>query len=200
MIEVIKGIILEKRPPDLVIDVNGIGYALTASMNTFYQLPEVGQSVSIRTHFIVREDAQLLYGFIDERERVLFRDLIKVNGVGAKMAITLLSSIDVDGFVYCIRTNDSESLIRLPGIGKKTAARLIVEMRDRLQNWKHNINITTTKNTIAIEEQLAQDAVSALIALGYKSTEATRAIKQVTVEGASSEELIRLGLKQLSKT
>src|SRR3990167_15427 len=135
MIGFVQGKLIEKQPPYLLIDVNGIGYELQASMNTFYKLPDLGAGIKLLTHLIVREDAHLLYGFMDHRERELFRTLIKVNGIGPKLALTILSSMAPDDFVQCISANDAASLVRMPGVGKKTAERLIVEMRDRLNHW-----------------------------------------------------------------
>lgn len=197
MISFLKGIIIEKRAPELVIDVNGIGYLVTASMNTFYDLPEEGETINLYTHLIVREDAQLLFGFSQTRERRLFTTLIKVNGVGPKMAITILSSISANDFVNCIQNNDTATLVRLPGVGKKTAERLILDMRDRLQDWQ--VNLTQIDNMPSKEtNNNAQDAISALIALGYKSHEAKRAVDNLNGE-LSSEELIRQGLQRLVK-
>ncbi len=135
MIGKIRGIILEKQPPQLIVDVHGIGYEIDAPMSTFYQLPEVGQEVNLFTHFVVREDAQHLYGFYTRDERLLFRTLLKVNGVGPRMALTVLSSVSPEEFVRCVLNNDTASLVRLPGIGKKTAERLVIEMRDKLSDW-----------------------------------------------------------------
>ncbi|HEV2614469.1 MAG TPA: Holliday junction branch migration protein RuvA [Gammaproteobacteria bacterium] len=183
MIGRLRGILLEKQPPNLLIDVNGVGYEVQASMTTFYQLPEINQSINLFTHFVVREDAQLLFGFFTQDERVLFRALLKVNGVGPKLALTILSGVSPDEFIRCINNGDSNSLVKLPGVGKKTADRLIIEMRD------HNFTITTQSSE--------QDAVSALIALGYKPHEATRALHGIETSQQSSEELIRLALKRI---
>ncbi len=198
MISFLKGIIIEKRAPELVIEVNGIGYLITASMNTFYDLPAEGEAVNLYTYLIVREDAQLLFGFSQAQERQLFTTLIKVNGVGPKMAITILSSINADDFVNCIQSNDTATLVRLPGVGKKTAERLILDMRDRLEGWQVNlmqVNDTPIKATTTTN---AQDAVSALVALGYKSHEAKRVVDKLNAD-LSSEELIRQGLQGLVK-
>ncbi len=192
MINHLKGIVTKKNPPELVIELsNGISYELTASMNTFYQLPELGESLSLFTHFIVREDAQLLYGFFHEEERTLFRLLIKVNGVGPKMAITLLSSITPLELVQCIHANDISRLVSLPGIGKKTAERLIIEMRDRL----HNFSPQEPSNQ---GSSMVSDALSALIVLGYKPQEAKNALDKNKDKVSTSQELIRLSLKLLA--
>jgi len=201
MIGHLKGKIIAKHPPELILDVNGVGYELQASMNTFYQLPELGEEVTLHTHLVVREDAQLLYGFYELRERTLFRMLIKVNGVGPKMALTILSSADPDAFVQCVANNDVSSLVRLPGVGKKTAERLIIEMKDRLADWNENSSTVALPNNphsvISVVDDPSRDAVSALIALGYKPQEASRAVSKVSAEGLTSEELIRLALKGL---
>ncbi len=138
MIGQVHGILLEKQPPQLVVNVNGLGYEIDAPMSTFYQLPDVGLAVKLFTHFVVREDAQQLYGFYTREERSLFRTLLKVNGVGPRMALTILSSVSPDEFVRCVLDNDTASLVRLPGIGKKTAERLVIEMRDKLSDWYKN--------------------------------------------------------------
>lgn len=201
MITRINGILLEKQPPFLVMEVQGIAYELQASMNTFYRLPDLGSSIILHTHFIVREDAHLLFGFFDQHERALFRSLLKVNGVGPKIALAILSSIDPDGFVRCVEDQNTTALQRLPGIGKKTAERLIVEMRDRLADWHFGETVVSTDgvaNRSTSSSKAAElDAISALVALGYKPQEATRAITQVAAEGLSSQELIRLALKTI---
>ena len=135
MIGRIHGILLEKQAPLLLVDVQGLGYEIQAPMSTIYQLPAIGQAVTLHIHMVVREDAQLLYGFVELRERALFKTLIKVSGVGPKLALTLLSGMETDDFVRCVHDNDIASLVRLPGVGKKTAERLLVEMRDRLKDW-----------------------------------------------------------------
>jgi Holliday junction DNA helicase RuvA len=199
MIGYISGIILQKQAPELLVDVNDIGYEIIASMNTFYQLAEVGKPVKLLTHLVVREDAHQLYGFLNEQERSMFRLLIKVNGVGPKMAITLLSSITPIDFVQCITNNDIGRLVRLPGIGKKTAERLIIEMRDRLKGWRLGFTTEELQNSASIISSAEEDAVSALISLGYKSQEAKNAVQHVAGKAESSEEIIRLALKALVK-
>ena len=203
MIGRLTGKLLEKQMPSILLDVNGVGYDVSASMSTIYKLPELGGQVTLHTHLIVREDAQILYGFYDLRERALFRALIKVNGVGPKLAITILSSIEPDSFVRCVLDNDSATLVRLPGIGKKTAERLIVEMRDRLEDW-HDDEVSTPahESTVApdiiVRRKATQDAISALISLGYKPAEASRAVSTVETEGQTSEDLIRDALRQIA--
>lgn len=202
MIGRIRGVLLEKQAPELLVDVNGVGYEIQAPMTTIYQLPAPGEMVELFTHLIVREDAHLLYGFASGRDRTLFRALIKVNGVGPKLALTILSGMDVDEFVRRVRDNDAAGLVRLPGVGKKTAERLLVEMRDRLGDWQ--------VDGLAVAGGAAQlpaagnshllDAESALIALGYKPQEAARMIAAVDKDSVTtSEELIRLALKSAVK-
>src|SRR6056297_2410673 len=135
MIGRLRGVIVTRQPPEILVDVAGVGYELQVPMSTFFRLPAVGEEVSLVTHFVVREDAQLLYGFADERDRVLFRSLIRVSGVGPKLALTLLSGMDADSFVRCVQRDDLASLVALPGVGRKTAERLLVEMRDKLKDW-----------------------------------------------------------------
>ncbi|MDF2866758.1 MAG: ATP-dependent helicase RuvA [Gammaproteobacteria bacterium] len=203
MIGRIQGILVEKQPPHLLVDVAGVGYEIEAPMSTFYQLPELGQTLTLHTHLAVREDAHVLYGFYELRERSLFRQLIKVNGVGPKLALTILSSIDPDQFVHSILENDASQLVRLPGIGKKTAERLIIEMRDRLKTWYEGGSpllpslTPTDKPSIRNAEQ---EAISELLALGYKPQEASRAVNQVAdKETLACEQIIRSALKNLAK-
>jgi Holliday junction DNA helicase RuvA len=200
MIGQLRGIILTKQPPQLLLDVNGVGYEIDAPMSTFYQLPEIGQEIILLTHFVVREDAHHLYGFFSAEERLLFRTLLKVNGVGPRLALTILSSINPDEFVQCVVNNDTASLVRLPGVGKKTAERLIIEMRDKLASWQHQspveLNLLPTPERGA-RNQIVQDAVSALISLGYKPQEASRAVSKVDDGTLSSEEIIRKALREM---
>lgn len=191
MIGKLTGLITDKQPPLLMIEVNGIGYEVLATMNTFYHLPETQKPVSLYTHLIVREDAHTLYGFHSQQERSLFRTLIKVNGVGPKLALSILSGIELDMFVRCVQSNDASSLVRIPGVGKKTAERLVIEMRDKLEDW----NVTSLDNATNTATQTSNDAISALLALGYKQKEAERAVKQVYNSELSSEQLIREALK-----
>jgi holliday junction DNA helicase RuvA len=195
MIGFLRGIIVDKLPPVLVLDVNGVGYEIQAPMSTFYHLPDLQQSVSLLTHLIVREDAHLLYGFYQSQERDLFRALIKVNGVGPKLALSILSGITIQEFVQCVQDNDVTRLVHIPGIGKKTAERLVIETRDTLLRWNSS---DFTPAAIPSEQRYIQDAISALTALGYKPNEAQRAIKQVQQPGRSSEELIRLALQNMA--
>jgi holliday junction DNA helicase RuvA len=200
MIGQIRGILLEKQPPKLMIDIQGLGYEVDAPMSTFYQLPEVGQEVNLHTHLVVREDAHLLYGFYTREERHLFRSLLKVNGVGPRMALTILSSTAPDEFVRSVLNNDTGSLVRLPGIGKKTAERLVIEMRDKLSDWYQSpagSSELVTKRERSPRHQILQDAISALIALGYKQQEANRIVTKIDDGIAKSEELIRRALREM---
>lgn len=202
MIGQIRGIILEKQPPQLLVDVHGVGYEIDAPMSTFYHLPEVGQETILFTHFVVREDAQLLYGFYSRDERTLFRTLLKVNGVGPKLALTILSSVSPADFVRCVLNNDTASLVRVPGIGKKTAERLIVEMRDKLSDWYAGSEVEgqafIKQDNRHPRHQILQDAISALVALGYKQQEANRLVTKIDDGAATSEELIRGALREFA--
>ncbi|MSP53298.1 MAG: Holliday junction branch migration protein RuvA [Gammaproteobacteria bacterium] len=197
MIGFLSGIILQKQPPQLLLDVNGVGYEITASMNTFYNLPEVGAKTQLYTHLAVREDALQIYGFRNLEERSLFRELIKVSGVGPKLAITILSSIEPKRFAHCVQMNDTAALVSLPGIGKKTAERLVIEMRDRLKDWQGGGFNNELPTATQLGRQSEQDAISALISLGYKPQEASRVISKVDCKDLPSEEIIRLALKSL---
>lgn len=199
MIGRIKGLLLEKQAPDLLVDVNGVAYEIQAPMTTIYQLPALGQSVTLHTHFVVRDDAQLLYGFIDRSERSLFRALIKVNGVGPKLALTILSGIESNEFVRCVRDGDTVTLVRLPGVGKKTAERLLIEMKDRLKDWHLDESLEALPgSSAATASGLVAEAESALVALGYKPQEASKAISAVNAgDIESSEQLIRLALRNM---
>lgn len=200
MIGQLTGIILEKQPPQLLLNVNQVGYEIDAPMSTFYRLPEIGETVTLHTHFVVREDAQQLYGFYTKDDRALFRTLLKVNGVGPRLALTILSSIEPSDFVRSIVTQDTASLVRLPGVGKKTAERLIIEMRDKFADWQPSTTIDLpsmqANATHTIRHQATQDAISALIALGYKPQEASRAVSKVDDGVLSSEEIIRQALRE----
>jgi Holliday junction DNA helicase RuvA len=199
MIGRLKGILIEKTPPHVLIDIHGIAYEVQTSMQTFYRLPELNESVVLYTHFIVREDAQQLYGFWDERERTLFRTLIRVNGVGPKLALTILSSIDSNEFVQCVMDQDSLRLTTLPGVGKKTAERLIIEMRDRLTDWHVELPPIASQVTPTLTpRKRLQDAISALVTLGYKPQEASKALSQLDPAIETVEEMIRLALRRIT--
>lgn len=194
MIGRIRGTLLSKQPPELLVDVNGLGYEVQAPMSTFFELPAIGEQVVLVTHFHVREDAQILFGFLSEAERSLFRQLLKVNGVGAKMALAILSGMNPQEFRGCVMNSDHAALVRLPGIGKKTAERLIIEMRDRLEAVAPAAD-DATASTAAVVEDPAAEAALALEALGYRPQEAQKMAKRAAAPGLSSEEIIRAALK-----
>lgn len=195
MITHLTGKLIEKKPPCLVIDVSGIGYEIFAPMSTFYQLADIGNTITLLTHFVVREDAQLLFGFHAEQERKLFRALIKVNGVGPKLALTILSGMETTHFIHCVQTQDCSSLVSIPGIGKKTAERLIIEMRDPLSQWENQS--AAAQSDLLNPNQVIQDAISALTALGYKPNDAKNAINKAHQPEHSSEQLIRIALQKM---
>jgi len=196
MIGRLRGILLEKTPPFLLLDVRGVGYEVEAPMSTFYQLPEQGEEVMLYTHLIVREDAQLLCGFASESERRLFRSLIRVNGVGAKLALAILSGMRADEFAAAVQDEDTARLTRLPGVGKKTAERLIVEMRDRLADWQAAPVTASPGETVpAAAGDPVKEALTALVALGYRPAEASRMVEKVDSAGLGSEDIIREALK-----
>ena len=207
MIGRLKGILLEKEEGEVLLDVNGVGYEIEVPTSLYYQLPETGNSLLLYTHFVVREDAHHLYGFMQEPERALFRLLIKVNGVGPKMALGLLSSMGSDQFVMCVANNDVNTLVKLPGVGRKTAERLLIEMRDRLKGW-----VATPDAEGKVQPVVAagvkgamREAESALISLGYKPQEAARAVISAVAAleqeeiAPATEQMIRIALKQLGK-
>lgn len=195
MITHITGKLITKKPPIVVIDVNGIGYEIHAPLSTFYQLPEPENNIHLLTHLSIREDAHILFGFYTEQERKLFRALIKVNGVGPKLALTILSGIETDAFVQCIQTQDESRLTHIPGIGKKTAERLIIEMKDVLSQWETAIS----RDVLSDPNQIMQEAIAALTALGYKPTDAKQAITKIHDPAHSSEQLIRAALQRMGK-
>ena len=194
MIGRLQGTILEKQPPLLLLDVQGVGYELEASMSTFYQLPEIGESVVIHTHMVVREDAQLLYGFHALSERTMFRQLIRISGVGPKLALSILSGMSAADFTRCIMESDSKALTRLPGVGKKTAERLVIELKDRLDDGVAPGVPAAGVESIAARSPV-NDAVSALISLGYKAQQASQLIRDIDTADLSTEEIIRQALK-----
>ncbi len=211
MIGRITGILLEKQAPELLIDVQGMGYEVQVSLTTYFDLPSCGETVTLHTHFVVREDAQLLFGFAHQGERELFRTLIKVSGVGPKMALAILSGMTAQDFVRCVHNNDTATLVKLPGVGKKTAERLIVEVRDKLESFSdsfskgHEAGADGSPELPLSSKQsdTIAEAESALIALGYKPQEAARMVNAVVsddgADAQTSEELIRLSLKSMAK-
>ena len=190
MIGSVRGRILSKSPPQLLVDVGGLGYELEAPMSTFFHLPPVGDEVRLLTHLVVREDAHILYAFGTEDERRLFRSLIKVSGIGPKIALALLSGISVEAFAQYVQSQDVAALIKVPGIGRKTAERLVIEMRDRL-----GPNGSAATAAVPAGASPEAEAFGALIALGYKPAEATRLLKAAGPGTQSTEELIRRALK-----
>lgn len=197
MIGRLRGTLVEKQPPRLLLDCHGVGYEVEVSMTTLWALPEPGQEVTLHTTLIVREDAHLLFGFATLAERRLFQTLLKVNGVGARMALTILSGIQPEDFVVCIQRGDTARLTSLPGIGKKTAERLLVEMRDRVADWASVEGTTIVLSSESPPGDAVGDAVSGLIALGYKPQEASRLVHAVDATGKTSEGLIREVLRGL---
>ena len=194
MIGHLRGQLVAKSPPTLLVDVNGVGYEVEAPMSTIFDLPPLGEQVTLVTHFHVREDAQILFGFLTASERTLFRLLLKVNGVGAKMALAVLSSMSPAEFRECILAADQAALVRIPGIGKKTAERLIVEMRDRLEKQADSETLTSAPVSANSQDPVAE-ATEALMALGYKPREANRMVRAVAAPELASEEIIRRALK-----
>jgi holliday junction DNA helicase RuvA len=182
----------------LLLDVQGVGYEVEAPMTTFYNLPAIGTEILLHTHLVVREDAHILFGFSTEADRTMFRTLIKVNGVGPKLALTILSGQTAEEFHRCIYNNDTQALVRLPGVGKKTAERLVIEMRDRLPDLGDsplsNIEIVSSVITIA-NANPKQEAISALCSLGYKPLDASKMVQNIGIEGKSCEDIIRLALQ-----
>jgi Holliday junction DNA helicase RuvA len=194
MIGHLRGRLAAKQPPAIVVDVGGVGYECEAPMSTFYGLPPVGSEVLLHTHLVVREDAQLLYAFATEQERRLFRSLLKVSGVGPKIALGILSGINVDGFMLCIEAQDADPLVRIPGVGRKTAERLLIEMRDRVKDFGLAGNAAVAASG-ADGGSAQQEAYSALVALGYKPAEVLKMLKGAALEGATTEDLIRRALQ-----
>jgi holliday junction DNA helicase RuvA len=195
----IRGVLVDKKPPEIQIDVAGICYEVQVPMSTLYQLPELGKELTLHTHFVVREDAQLLYGFFEEKDKAMFRSLIKINGVGPKMALGILSSMEANEFVRAVRSNNINAMVKMPGIGKKTAERLLIEMRDRLKDWDGEEG--STQVPVSAAASITSDAETALISLGYKPQQAAHAIAAVlktNPEIQGSEELIRYSLKSMA--
>ena len=211
MIGRLSGTLVEKFPPEILIECAGVGYEVAMPMTSIYALPELNEQAIIYTHFVVREDAQLLYGFINTTERKLFRLLIKVNGVGPKLALAVLSAMSADQFVSCVAHDDVSGIVKIPGVGKKTAERLLIEMRDRLKDWQIT-SLTPATDAMPVQLSTEQtfingindpfrnnkgDAVNALISLGYKQVQADKAVKLVYSDGMSSEDIIRYALKSM---
>jgi Holliday junction DNA helicase RuvA len=195
MIGRLHGRVISKQPPYLLLDVNGVGYEIEAPMSTFYDLPADDAPITLHTHLAVREDAHVLYGFARETDRTLFRALLKVSGVGGKMALGVLSGMSAEEFNQAVQSADHAALTRLPGVGKKTAERLVIEMRDKLESLIGSVSIKATAAAGAAAVSADQDAVSALIALGYKPPEASRMVSKVYEDGMDTEVIIRAALK-----
>ena len=204
MIGRLRGIILEKQPPEILLEVSGVGYELQLPMTCFYELPSLGEEVILYTHFVVREDAQLLYGFNNRRERSLFRELLKANGVGPKLALAILSGMSANQVVTAIEREDISSLIKLPGVGKKTAERLVVEMKDRLKGWSEGALFTPMTDAVGVAQangeplsNVEEEAISALLALGYKPQQAATVVSKVAKPEMKVEALIREALRAM---
>ena len=194
MIGFIRGILADKSPPYLLVDVHGVGYEIEAPLSTCFKLPPIGHVVHLRTHLVAREDQQTLYGFFSEDERQLFRDLLKVTGVGAKLSLAILSGISVDGFIRCVREDDKAALVRLPGVGRKTAERLIMDMRDRVERHLDGL-AEPAKAGAADGGEARTEAYNALTALGYKPAEVRRMLEPAMAEGQTTEEILHRALR-----
>ena len=194
MIGSLRGRLTMKQAPSVIIECHGVGYEVETPMSTFLELPPTGDELFLFTHLVVREDAQMLYGFATEEERALFRMLIRISGVGAKMGLAVLSAMSVDGFRRCVEYEDAASLVKVPGIGKKTAERLIIEMRDRIDRPSARSGATRVET----EAGAKSEAVDALISLGYKPREVQKLIGELDVDGKSAEDIIRLALRQVA--
>jgi len=190
MIGRLRGTLLAKQPPALVVDVNGVGYELEAPMSTFFDLPETGREVALFTHYAVKEDTAVLYGFLREAERTLFRTLQKVSGIGAKISLAVLSGVSTDEFARLIHQGDVAALTRIPGIGKKTAERMLVELRDRVDDFG-----PSATSSGAVPKDPVAEATVALQALGYKPAEVSRLVRDAAAPGDRAEEIIRKALR-----
>lgn len=204
MIARLQGTIIEKMPPEIILDVSGVGYEIQLPMTSFYQLPEVEQSVTLFIHHVVREDAHLLFGFTEHHERSVFRVLIKANGIGPKLACTILSGMSSGAFVQAVLNEDISAIVKMPGVGKKTAERLVLELKDKVKDIDAPITLANTKpmetvSTSIIEPELnaSEEAISALIALGYKKQQAEASVKKVADGSLNSEQIIRAALKSM---
>lgn len=204
MIGRLNGVLVEKQPPEILLEVSGVGYEVQMPMTCFYDLPKVGDNAIVYTHFVVREDAQLLFGFNNKTERALFRELLKANGVGPKLGLAILSGMSAQQFVSCVNNEDATALVKLPGVGKKTAERLVLEMKDRLKNWGNDLFTPFSDSAViepasdaTIANNAADDAVSALVALGYKLPQAQKAVKSISKPHMSTEVLIKESLKSM---
>ncbi len=204
MIGRLRGILIEKQAPEILLEVAGLGYEVHMPLTSFYELPDLHQEAIIYTHFVVREDAQLLYGFITKQERALFRLLVKTNGVGPKLGLTILSGMTAGEFVACVERDDIATLVKLPGVGKKTAERLLIEMRDKLKSLleasagsEREFMLKSNYTPSPVIDRAEDDAVAALISLGYKPVQASKAVSAAYQDGMSSETLIKASLKSM---
>ena len=195
MIGSLRGLLAHKQAPAIIVECSGVGYEVETPMSTFLDLPPTGELVFLHTHLLVREDAQILYGFSTEDEKALFRSLLKVSGVGAKMALAVLSAMSVGDFQRCVEYEDATALVKIPGVGKKTAERLIIDMRDRIDK----IRAVAGSRPVTIETNARSEAVDALIALGYKPRDVNKLVGDFDVEGMSAEDIIRKALKQVAR-
>lgn len=192
MIGFLRGIVRLKSPPLIVLDVNGVGYEIEAPMTVFYNLPDIGVEMTLQTHLVVREDAHNLFGFASEADKTMFKTLIKISGVGAKMALAILSGQSAEQFQACIQNNDTAALVKLPGVGKKTAERLVMELRDKLPKLENPPQMSNTNTA-------REEAISALCSLGYKPLDASRMVSAIQPEGKNCETIIRLALQSAVK-
>jgi Holliday junction DNA helicase RuvA len=192
MIGFLRGKITLKAPPLIVLDVNGVGYEIEAPMTVFYNLPEIGTEITLQTQLIVREDAHNLFGFTSESDKSMFKTLIKISGVGAKLALVILSGQSAEQFQTCVQNNDTAALVKLPGVGKKTAERLVMELRDKLPKLENAYQITSVGNA-------REEAISALCSLGYKPLDASRMVSAIEPEGKTCETIIRLALQSAAR-
>jgi Holliday junction DNA helicase RuvA len=194
MIGFLRGTLIAKRPPVLTLDVGGVGYELEAPMSTFYRLPDTGQTLSVVTHLVVREDAHILFGFFTEAERALFRELLRISNVGPRTALGVLSGMSVEGFYQCVREKDLASLIKIPGVGRKTADRLLLELADRLPE-----SLGADSAALPARSKAEGEAHGALLALGYKPAEVVKMLKDLDAARLSTEDMIREALKRVHR-
>jgi Holliday junction DNA helicase RuvA len=195
MIGSLRGKLISRQAPSIIIECQGVGYEVETPMSTFLDLPSVGDDLFLFTHLLVREDAQTLYGFSSENERTLFRTLLRISGVGAKMGLAILSAMSVIDFQRCVEYEDTAALIKIPGVGKKTAERLIIEMRDKIDKTMAGPGATR----VTVEHSPRSEAVDALIALGYKATEVNKLVGEMDIEGQTAEDIIRHALRQAAR-
>ncbi len=195
MIGSLRGKLTSKHAPQIIVECQGVGYEVETPMSTFLDLPRIGENLFLHTHMLVREDAQILYGFSSELERTLFRTVLRISGVGAKMGLAILSAMSVSDFHRCVQYEDTAMLIKIPGVGKKTAERLVIEMRDKVD--KTAIDPGAPK--VAATANPRSEAVDALVALGYKASEVNKLIGAMDVDGKSAEDIIRLALRQAAQ-